>query len=96
MYIYPPALHITFRIKCFPILRVKAICLQSFKVTVYNVLLQGNVSSYLVKKHGFSPRCKVIPFTQDTLDSLVGLGVKADDVFVSINAVNTHIHLYYK
>ena len=42
------------------------------------------MSSYLVQKYKFSAHCKVIAFTGDTLQSLVGVTARKDEVIVSI------------
>ena len=46
-------------------------------------LLQGNVSSYLVKKYGFSASCKICAFTGDNPASLAGMASEEGGVIVS-------------
>lgn len=49
----------------------------------------GTVSSYLVKKYGFSPACQVIAFTGDNPASLAGCRLKRGDVVVSLGTSDT-------
>ena len=41
------------------------------------------MSSYLVKRYKFSPDCKIITFTGDCLQSLVGVAARKDELIVS-------------
>ena len=63
-------------IQCLNLLKLQVIC-----------LLQGNVSSYLVKKYNFSAECKVLPFTSDCDQSLIGLGAKPGELSASITYI---------
>ena len=47
------------------------------------IVLQGNVSSYLVEKYGFSPSCKICAFTGDNPASLAGMASEEGGVIVS-------------
>ncbi|XP_060598742.1 xylulose kinase-like [Ruditapes philippinarum] len=49
----------------------------------------GSVSSYMCKKYGFQPSCKVVAFTGDNMCSLAGLAPKKGDVMVSLGSSDT-------
>ncbi|KAJ3233318.1 hypothetical protein HDU78_006527 [Chytriomyces hyalinus] len=49
-----------------------------------------NISSYFVERYGFSPKCKVVPFTGDNPSTLAGLGISAaGDLAVSLGTSDT-------
>lgn len=51
---------------------------------------QGTVSSYFVKKYGFSADCKVCPFTGDNPASLVGMGATSPgQIVISLGTSDT-------
>ena len=49
----------------------------------------GNISQYFVERYGFSPDCKVVSFTGDNPASLIGMGLRQDDVAVSLGTSDT-------
>jgi xylulokinase len=50
----------------------------------------GSISNYLVGKYGFSPSCKVCPFTGDNPASLVGMGATSPgQVVISLGTSDT-------
>ncbi|KAJ3225666.1 hypothetical protein HDU81_007711 [Chytriomyces hyalinus] len=49
-----------------------------------------NISAYFVERYGFSPKCKVVPFTGDNPSTLAGLGISAaGDLAVSLGTSDT-------
>ena len=54
-------------------------------------MLQGNVSSYLVKKYGFSASCKICAFTGDNPASLAGMASEEGGVIVSTSSRSSAI-----
>lgn len=52
--------------------------------------VQGNVSSYFVKKYGFSEKCRIALFTGDNPASLVGMGATTPgNVVISLGTSDT-------
>ncbi|XP_047185763.1 xylulose kinase isoform X4 [Scophthalmus maximus] len=49
----------------------------------------GPISSYFVRRYGFSPRCQVVTFTGDNPASLAGMRLKPGDVTVSLGTSDT-------
>ena len=52
-------------------------------------LFKGNVSCYLVEKYKFSPDCKVVAFTVDGLQSLVGVGATNTETELIVSIVTS-------
>ncbi|CAJ0599641.1 unnamed protein product [Cylicocyclus nassatus] len=49
----------------------------------------GTVSNYMVKRHGFNEKCKVLPFLGDNPASLAGLNLGKADVAISLGTSDT-------
>ncbi|XP_069816589.1 xylulose kinase isoform X2 [Dendropsophus ebraccatus] len=49
----------------------------------------GNVSSYFVRRYGFSPHCSVVAFTGDNPASLAGMRLEEGDIAVSLGTSDT-------
>ena len=49
----------------------------------------GPISRYFVERYGFSQECKVVSFTGDNPASLIGMGLRKDDVAVSLGTSDT-------
>lgn len=49
----------------------------------------GNISPYFIERYGFNPDCKIVAFTGDNGSSLIGLGLKKDNLAVSLGTSDT-------
>ena len=64
-------------------------------IRLYNYLFKGNVSCYLVEKYKFSPNCKVVAFTVDGLQSLVGVGATNTETELIVSIVTVLANSVY-
>ncbi|KAK0419367.1 hypothetical protein QR680_014106 [Steinernema hermaphroditum] len=48
-----------------------------------------NISDYLVKRYGMDPNCQIISFTGDNPSALVGMGIGAGDMGISLGTSDT-------
>jgi xylulokinase len=51
----------------------------------------GNVSSYFVKRYGFSPEAKIVAFTGDNPSTLLALPLRSSDAIVSLGTSTTFL-----
>ncbi|KAI9363198.1 hypothetical protein BD770DRAFT_424888 [Pilaira anomala] len=49
----------------------------------------GNISDYYVKKYGFHPECRIMPFTGDNSATLVSMNLSEGDCVVSLGTSDT-------
>lgn len=58
----------------------------------------GKVSSYFVRRYGFNPECKIIPFTGDNPSTILALPLRPLDAMVSLGTSTTFLMStpYYK
>ncbi|CAO0802749.1 unnamed protein product [Mucor circinelloides] len=49
----------------------------------------GNISEYYVKRYGFDPECKIMPFTGDNSATLVSMNLSEGDCVVSLGTSDT-------
>ncbi|KAG2194669.1 hypothetical protein INT46_005621 [Mucor plumbeus] len=49
----------------------------------------GNISDYYVKRYGFNPECKIMPFTGDNSATLVSMNLSEGDCVVSLGTSDT-------
>ncbi|KAI8645942.1 hypothetical protein BD408DRAFT_480214 [Parasitella parasitica] len=49
----------------------------------------GNISNYYVKRYGFDPECKIMPFTGDNSATLVSMNLSEGDCVVSLGTSDT-------
>ncbi|CAG2163458.1 unnamed protein product [Oppiella nova] len=49
----------------------------------------GPISQYFVDRYGFSADCRVVSFTGDNPASLIGMGLRKDDIAVSLGTSDT-------
>ncbi|NXD07981.1 XYLB kinase, partial [Nothocercus nigrocapillus] len=52
-------------------------------------LFSGPISSYYVKRYGFSPDCKIVAFTGDNPASLAGMRLQEGDIAISLGTSDT-------
>ncbi|CAG2122421.1 unnamed protein product, partial [Medioppia subpectinata] len=56
----------------------------------------GPISQYFVDRYGFSADCRVVSFTGDNPASLIGMGLRPDDIAVSLGTSDTvFLRLYH-
>lgn len=51
----------------------------------------GNISQYFVKRYGFSPEAKIIPFTGDNPSTILALPLRPSDAMVSLGTSTTFL-----
>ena len=51
----------------------------------------GPVSSYFVRRYGFSPNCRVVPFTGDNPSTILALPLRPGDAMVSLGTSTTFL-----
>ncbi|KAG5985932.1 hypothetical protein E4U43_005790 [Claviceps pusilla] len=51
----------------------------------------GNISSYFVRKYGFSPDCQIVPFTGDNPATILALPLRPLDAIVSLGTSTTFL-----
>ena len=69
--------------------------MSSGSIRLWNYLFKGYVSCYLVEKHKFSPNCKVVAFTVDGLQSLVGVGATNTETELIVSIVTVLVNSVY-
>ena len=48
----------------------------------------GNISAYLTQRYGFSCHCKLLPFTGDTMQTMIGLAANKDEIIMSLGTAD--------